>query len=154
MGKSLQTPVDIVRERSGGCCERCGVVLTRNVNGVPDGLTARTIHHRQPRRLGGRDSVINLVNLCIGCHREIHDDEENARLDGWIILDRRFPGKVPFAGHRGWVLPQPDGGLVELDWTTGRTRPLAEVPRTTRARRVATRSRPGHRKSRKSAQVA
>lgn len=141
MGKRLETPKDIVRDRSEGCCEKCGVVLTRNHNGVPDGDTARSIHHRQPQRCGGRDSVVNLVNLCIGCHRWIHNNEKVAQREGWIVIGR-YVGNVPFLGWRGWVLPARDGALVLLDFDLGRAVDLPRPrPRTTPRRRVATRRR-------------
>lgn len=153
MGKRLLSAKDIVRNRSEGFCERCKVILTRNVHGVPDGMTARSVHHRQPRRHGGKDSVICMVNLCLGCHKWIHDNEEIAALDGWIVIDR-FPGNAPFNSWRGWVLPQPDGSLTLLDFERGHARSLAPVAPTTQRHRVATRSRPGHRKSRKVARAA
>jgi hypothetical protein len=116
--------------------------LTRNIAGIPDGDTARSIHHRQPRRAGGRDSAINMVNLCIKCHKEIHADEENAAKDGWMILDRRFPGNVPFNSWRGWVLPDLDGSLRLMDFERGRLIDLTPAPASsTRRPRVATRQR-------------
>ena len=154
MGKSVHPAKEIVRRRSEGMCERCGIELTRNVNGVPDGDSARSIHHRQPKRVGGKDSVVNLVNLCIGCHREIHEDEKKAALEGWIVLDR-YPGKIPFLSWRGWLIPDKEGGLALLDWETGRQRMLTEPPPiTTRRKRVATKSRTGYRKSRRNLRVA
>jgi hypothetical protein len=154
MGRSVGSAKDLVRERSEGKCEKCGVVLTGNVNGIPDGDTARSIHHRQPRRCGGKDSVINLVNLCVGCHRGIHEDEETAAKEGWIVIGR-FPGNVPFLGWRGWILPRFDGSTVLLDFTVGRAVDLdPALAGSTRRRRVATRSRQGHRKSRKIARGA
>jgi hypothetical protein len=154
MGKSVHSAKDIVRERSEDRCEKCGGNLTQRRGGNPEAITDRSIHHRQPRRHGGRDSAINMVHICVGCHRAIHEDEENAGREGWIIIDR-FPGKVPFLGWRGWVLPRLDGGLDLVDWDAGRTSSLlpALAP-STRRYRVASRSRPGHRKSRKSARAA
>lgn len=147
MGKTVGSTKDVVRDRSENLCEKCGVELTRNVNGVPDGLTARSIHHRQPQRWGGRDSVINLVNICVGCHKRIHDDEESAESEGWIVRREQNPGNIPFNSRRGWVLPKPDGSLVLLDWTTGRAEALhtAPVRDTTTRRRSARRQR--HRSS-------
>jgi hypothetical protein len=147
MGKSLHLPKDTVRNRSEGLCEKCGVMLTQNVNGIPDGDSARSIHHRQPQRWGGKDSVINLVNICIGCHREIHDCEEVAEKEGWIVRREQNPGNIPFNSRQGWVLPKSDGTLVLLDWTTGRAEALhtAPVRGTTRRQRVARRQR--HRSS-------
>lgn len=144
MAKNYEHVKESVRKRSGGCCERCGVKLTWNVHGVPDGDSARSLHHRQPRRCGGKDSIFNLVNLCIRCHREVHEDEKTAALDGWIVIGR-FPGNTPFRGHQGWVLPHRDGSLTLLDFDLGRAVNISPPPRT----RVPTRSRRGHRKARK-----
>lgn len=152
MGKSVDTPKDTVRERSEGCCEKCGVILTQNIAGFPEENTARSIHHRHPRRLGGKDSVINLVNLCNGCHRGIHDNEDQAVRDGWLIIDGRHPGRVPFLSHRGWLLPDSLGGLRLLDFAAGRAVVVALPLRSPgQRRRVPTRCRTGQRKSRKSA---
>lgn len=152
MGKSLHSAKEIVRERSDGLCERCGRGLTRNHNGVPDSDTARSIHHRQPQRCGGRDSVINLVNLCIACHRDIHDDEKKAALEGWIVVEGRNPGNVPFLSWRGWVLPGHQGELSLLDFEAGRATVLSpRVGIEPRRKRVPTRYR--HRRSVKRARV-
>ena len=144
MGKSLHPAKELVIERAGNRCEMCGVVLTRNVHGKPDGLTARSIHHRQPQREGGRDSVYCLVVLCLKHHRQIHEDEEAAKKDGWIT--DRFPGKVPFLSWRGWVLPTGEGGLDLVDWETGRVREMQPPP--PRRKR-----RSGHRPRRTARQV-
>jgi hypothetical protein len=119
MGKSQDSPKDIVRARSEGMCEKCGVILTPNVQGIPVENTSQSIHHRQPQRAGGRDSVVCMVNLCVGCHRGIHDDEELAARSGWIVIGRS-PGRVPFLGWRGWVLPDTEGRLTLLDFERGR----------------------------------
>lgn len=154
MGKSIHTPKDMVRDRSEGFCERCGVVMTRNIHGKPDGLSARSIHHRQPKRCGGRDSAINLVEICIGCHREIHADEKLAALDGWIVIGR-FPGNVPFRGWRGWIQPRKDGSSTLLDFDLGRAVDLPRPrPRSTRRQRVATRQRHRSRPAKRVARVA
>lgn len=124
MGKSRLTPKEIVRIRSEGLCEKCARKLTRNHNGIPDGGTARSIHHRQKRSEGGRDSVVCMVNLCLDCHIGIHRDEKQAEVEGWICAR---PDRQPFASWRGWVLPTRSGSLTLLDWTTGRT---SEIPLT------------------------
>jgi len=38
------------------------------------------IHHRRPVAAGGSHELANLVVLCSGCHRHLHDQEEAARL--------------------------------------------------------------------------
>lgn len=142
-------PKDTVRNRSEGLCEKCGVELTRNVNGIPDGLTARSIHHRQPQRWGGRDSVINMVQICIGCHTSIHLDEVKYEKEGWIVRREQNPGNVPFNSRRGWVLPKSDGTLVLLDWTTGRAEALHSAP----VRGTTTRRKSARRQRHRSSQV-
>lgn len=148
MGKSLNTARDRVLTRSEGKCERCGVELTFNVKGIPDGDSARSLHHRQPRRCGGKDSIFNLVYLCVKCHRLIHDDEDEAARDGWIVIGTT-PVSRPFRGWQGWVLPMGDGSLMLLDFDMGRAVDLRTRAFTTPPKRVATRSRQGHRKSKR-----
>jgi hypothetical protein len=153
MGKSVNSPKDIVRDRSEGFCEKCGVVLTRNVHGVPDADSARSIHHRQPKRCGGKDTPANLVQICIGCHRAIHADEKAAELLGWIVIGR-FPGNVPFLGWRGWIQPRRDGSATLLDFDLGRAVDLPRPRGTTRRHRVATRQRHRSRPAKRSARAA
>lgn len=95
-----------------------------------------------------------MVNLCYGCHKGIHDDEEAAVLEGFIVLDAD-PARVPFLGWRGWVLPDPEGGLVLLDFGIGQAyavdTPVQPRPR----KRVARRPQYDRRKkSRKISRVA
>lgn len=150
MGKTLETPKDIVRNRSEGLCEKCKRVLTPNNGGKDVLLSARSIHHRKPQSRGGRDIVVCMVNLCVFCHNLIHADEESAETEGWIVL-RRDPARVPFHSWRGWVLPLPDGGLVLLDFDSGRATEIA-TPRA-RAKREP-RPRRDRRKSKWVPQVA
>lgn len=149
MGKARMTPKQIVRIRARNRCEKCRVILTRNTHGTPDGDTARSLHHRRPRRNGGRDSVTCLVNLCISCHREIHADEKKAALEGWIVIDRD-PALAPFLSWRGWVLPDPEGGLTLLNFETGTSTTVSELERPSPyrkpRRRVATRPQYDRRK--------
>jgi hypothetical protein len=98
--------------------------------------------------------VINMVNLCVGCHREIHADEKKAQKDGWIVPKMRFPGNIPFRGWRGWVLPTLDGGLVLLDFEVGRAVDLPRTRGTTPRHRVARRQRHRARPVKRYARVA
>lgn len=134
MGSNLMRSKDIVRKRSGGMCERCKTKLEPNYGNNPQ-PNSRSIHHRRPRREGGRDSVTCMVNLCHECHQWIHEFEEIARLSGWIVLGD--PAVTPFEGWRGWVLPDSEGGLHILDFDAGRLLPLQ--PPVVRQRRVAVR---------------
>lgn len=148
MGKSRLSPKDTVRKRSQNRCEKCSRELTRNVNGMPEDGAARSIHHRQKKSDGGRDSVVCMVNLCLDCHRAIHRDEKKAMLEGWIVVGRS-PGKVPFASWRGWVLPDNEGGLDLLDFETGRLVAVSELDPPSRFRkRQARRPRPMSKRSR------
>lgn len=127
MGYDVRSAKDIVRARSQGLCEKCGVFLTPNVEGIPREDTARSVHHRRPKRDRGRDSVTCMVNLCWLCHRVIHEDEEAAAVLGYIVLGTD-PCRVPFLSWRGWVLPQADGSLTLLDFASGDGRSRVEAP--------------------------
>lgn len=90
-----------------------------------------------------------MVNLCVGCHRGIHDDEGIAQREGWVVI-RRYPGNVPFLAVRGWILPKDDGSLTLLDFDLGRAVDLP-LPQPHR-HRVATRQR--HRTTKRVPRVA
>lgn len=67
---------------------------------------------------------MNLVLLCLDCHRVIHADEAVAAAEGWIVwhdpdvtplLRAARTGTTPGAPpSRGWVLLVPDGSLEYL----------------------------------------
>lgn len=133
MGKTVHSAKDIVIERAENRCEKCKVELTRNTHGIRDRLTDRSVHHRQPKRRGGKDSVWCMVTLCLGCHKAIHADEELAAKDGWIT--DRHPARVPFKSWRGWVLPQEDGSLDLVDFEAGRVLSLTAPVRVSRKSR-------------------
>ncbi len=52
-----------VLARDGHCCQRPGCRSTRFLE----------VHHRDPRRRGGRNSAANLITLCAACHRLLHE---------------------------------------------------------------------------------
>jgi hypothetical protein len=79
---------DLVRGRSHGRCERCGVP-------APAGQW----HHRRRRRVSDEHThcPCNGVWLCPTCHRQVHVEQQvQARLDGWIVSAYvSTPGGVP-----------------------------------------------------------
>ncbi len=52
-----------VLARDGHRCQSPGCRATRFLE----------VHHREPRRRGGRNSAVNLVTLCAACHRLLHE---------------------------------------------------------------------------------
>lgn len=92
MGRSTgpaSAVVDLVWERDGGSCARCGTGLSFAQRGV-----AWSVHHRRPRGMGGTKQAwvnqpANLVTLCgsgtTGCHGWIESNRADARLLGWLI---------------------------------------------------------------------
>lgn len=122
MDTPRRTPKDIVRSRARNRCEKCGVKTLRFNHADPSGYNQRSIHHRVKQEWGGLDWVTNMVNLCIPCHREIHDDEDKAALGGWIVR-RGDPARVPIESIRGWVVLHQDGRMTVLDFSTGRAQP-------------------------------
>ncbi|MBM4117091.1 HNH endonuclease [bacterium] len=52
-----------VLARDGHRCQAPGCRATRFLE----------VHHREPRRRGGRNSAANLITLCAACHRLLHD---------------------------------------------------------------------------------
>ena len=57
------------------------------------GRSATEIHHRRLRSQGGKDTVDNLVCLCLKCHRWAHDHPKEACEKG-IIQSPKFNGKL------------------------------------------------------------
>ncbi len=52
-----------VLARNGHRCQAPGCRATRFLE----------VHHREPRRRGGRNSTANLITLCAACHRLLHE---------------------------------------------------------------------------------
>jgi hypothetical protein len=122
---------DVVRRRAHNHCEKCGALPPRNSPSIRRG----SIHHRQPRRLGGPDTVSNLVLLCFECHQDIHQAEPLAALAGWLAwVD---PEVTPLLHEvHGWVLLVPAGTVEPLaepealrlmEWVNGSAMHVEEV---------------------------
>lgn len=90
----------LVWARAGGCCELCGYDL----QGRPS--TAYSIHHRLPRRMGGRsvpwiNTASNLLLLCgtattpRSCHLLIESQRASAYGYGWLLREGQSPADVP-----------------------------------------------------------
>ena len=58
---------NLVRERAGGCCEDCGIGLTRSGH----------VHHRSGLDEQGWDNAAELQFLCASCHRRAHVKAES-----------------------------------------------------------------------------
>jgi hypothetical protein len=108
---------DRVRKRANGRCEKCGVPFNRNRN-----KSNASMHHRQPRRRNGYDSVGNLLHLCLSCHSGIHRDEENAEKYGWITwsVPEATPVLIQVTSANGcqgnrWVYLLEEGSYEFLD---------------------------------------
>lgn len=89
--QQISRPVrDLVKARSGGVCEVCGVAA------------AVHMHHRRPRGMGGSrapstNTASNLLHLCLACHTAIESaSRTRATSYGWLVpaaVDD--PGMVP-----------------------------------------------------------
>jgi 5-methylcytosine-specific restriction endonuclease McrA len=55
----------IILTRDNYMCQVCGCDLSGEWDKV-------TVHHLTPRFRGGKDTLENLVTLCEGCHKKIH----------------------------------------------------------------------------------
>lgn len=85
--RPLQIPAKVrkkVIERDGGCCVICGrptTILHHVVNG---GMGRRRNHH-----------IANLMCLCVGCHRRVHEGKDAEDLQRWTeARSRRMYGDV------------------------------------------------------------
>lgn len=91
----------VVRERQGGACIRCGVPYSE-------------VHHRQRRRDGGH-TYENLIGLCGADHRFVHANPVKAKEQGYIVA----PGvtavaDVPIKTFAGWVVLGEDGSITPV----------------------------------------
>lgn len=95
-----QAIVDLVIQRAGGYCEKCGRPASESM----------ALHHRKLRSRGGKDSVSNLIYVHHGCHNlnsdSIHSQPSYATDKGWMVSSWDDPATSPM------VLP--DGRLVIL----------------------------------------
>lgn len=110
MGDLSYSTRHVVCKRARNRCEMCGQIPARNHPGKSRG----SVHHRKPRRLGGPDTVANLVLLCMACHRRLHKNEPTAALTGWIAWDDAEVTPLLHFRH-GWVLLVPDGTFEPLE---------------------------------------
>ena len=89
---------ELVFLRSGGRCERCGVIRIRV-----------EYHHRRPRGMGGSratdtNGAANCVLLCVYCHRDIEAYREAAIDFGFLVPQGKKPAETPLRRHKQWVL--------------------------------------------------
>lgn len=86
---------DVVNDRAGGCCERCGQYGT-------------TIHHRKKRSQGGPWTPENCVALCghgtAGCHGWAEHNPNAAAAEGFHVRPWEDENIRQILHHdRGWV---------------------------------------------------
>lgn len=95
---------DLVAERSGGVCERCGVA------------PAEHRHHRRARGMGSTrrpdtSSTANCLHICRPCHEVIESHREWALVHGWLVNQSHEPSRVQVQLHHGWVRLDDQGGF-------------------------------------------
>lgn len=114
------TPAEraLVVDRAGWCCELCGRRLGHHDTGF---VAPHSIHHRQPRGLGGssrpeRNAAYNLLLLCGsatslgGCHQLVESRRAHAEEQGWLVRHGTDPAEVPvYVTGYGAVLLTGDG---------------------------------------------
>lgn len=99
---------EIITERAGGSCERCG---------------RRTwdmqVHHRRPRGAGGSrrpetNQAANGVLLDGDCHRGIESNRTAALSDGWLVAQCDTPATVPVFRRGVYVWLNDDGSITHV----------------------------------------
>ena len=99
----------LVWERAGGRCERCGLTLPPEWE----------CHHRKLRSQGGRDALVNLIALHMRCHNagetgSVHHSPGKAYDLGYLVRSHQTPEATPLLLHgKRWVLLDHDGGYSE-----------------------------------------
>lgn len=114
----------VVVSRAGGSCELCGVpVAVVDDDGQVTPVAAYSIHHRQPRGMGGTDdpavnSPANLLLLCgtgtSGCHGLVESQRAMAVTNGWLVPRPTDPATVPVELHDGRRLLTLSGTYEEV----------------------------------------
>ena len=100
---------ELVFLRSGGRCERCGLIEL-----------AMQYHHRRPRGMGGSratdtNGAANCVLLCVYCHRDIEAYREAAIDFGFLVPQGKKPAETPLRRHKKWVLLDDFGYVTPVD---------------------------------------
>lgn len=100
--------VEIVHDRAGGYCEKCGLPA------LPD----MALHHRKLRSRGGKDTPANLILVHHGCHNlktdSIHLNPAHAEQKGWICPSWKEPTEHPFVKCDGTIVLLQDDGTEAI----------------------------------------
>ncbi len=104
-----QTIVNLVIQRAGGYCEKCGRPASESM----------ALHHRKLKSRGGKDSVSNLMHVHHECHNlgtdSIHLRPGFAADKGWMVASWDEPETAPMELPDGrLVILQNDGKITEL----------------------------------------
>lgn len=90
-----KTQRDLLRIRSQGVCEICGVAIATNW------------HHRKNRSQGGAHDLSNALHLCgsgtTGCHGMVTEHPIKAFDNGWSVRSRFRPADVIVKRQGEWV---------------------------------------------------
>mgnify|MGYP000872268132 FL=1 len=115
----------VIISRAGGSCEVCGQPVALIDDGEVTPISAFSIHHRQPRGMGGSsveaiNTAPNLLLVCgsgtTGCHGLIESQRAISKANGWLVPHPTNPADVPvliFAGVRVYLTP--DGRYRETE---------------------------------------
>lgn len=79
--------VAAVHRRSGGVCEAM----------IPGACVwaGQQLHHRRMRSQGGADEVVNLLDVCHGCHEWVHRHPADAYGRGLLVRSVNSPADTP-----------------------------------------------------------
>lgn len=105
-----QEIVELVIQRAGGYCEKCGRPASESM----------ALHHRKLKSRGGKDSVSNLIWVHHECHNlgtdSIHLKPAYAADKGWMVGSWDEPETAPMHLPDGRiVLLQNDGKITNLE---------------------------------------
>lgn len=104
-----QAIVDLVIQRAGGYCEKCGRPASESM----------ALHHRKLKSRGGKDAVSNLMYVHHECHNlgteSIHLRPAFAADKGWMVASWDEPENTPMHLPDGrLVILQNDGKITDL----------------------------------------
>ena len=99
---------EIITERAGADCERCGRWSWDMQH-----------HHRRPRGTGGTrrpetNQPANGVLVCGDCHRWIEANRASALSDGWLVRQSDTSATVPVFRRGVYVWLNDDGSITPV----------------------------------------
>ncbi|MDR6861943.1 hypothetical protein [Phycicoccus sp. 3266] len=96
---------NVIKDRDGGQCVRCGTTVLIWNGTTWQALARYEHHHRRPRAMGGSsdpvtNAPVNGLLLCADCHAHVESNRAEAYDDGYLVHQGIDPGAIPVLHHQ------------------------------------------------------